>query len=106
LYGTTKASVCANTGIFSGKDAIKMILAGAAAVQVVSTLYLNQISVIEKILMDINKWMDSKGYDSIDSFRGKLSNKNTSDQSPYYRNQYYDFQMSTSAILKKYRVMN
>ena len=106
LHGNIKASICANTGIFSGHDVIKMILAGADTVQVVSTLYLNQISVIETILQNISKWMDSKGYDTLDSFRGKLSNKHSSDQSPWYRAQYFDFHMSTSAILKKYRVIN
>jgi dihydroorotate dehydrogenase (fumarate) len=29
LYGTISASICSNTGIYSGADVIKMILAGA-----------------------------------------------------------------------------
>jgi len=106
LYSNTKASVCANTGILNGRDVIKMLLAGADAVQVVSTLYLNQINVIETILEEIEKWMDTKGYKSIDSFRGKLSHRNISDKTAYYRAQYFDFHMSTAAILNKYRVIN
>ncbi len=106
LYGNTKASVCANTGIFNGHDVVKMLLAGADAVQVVSTLYLNQISVIGTMLQDLEKWMDSKGYAGIESFRGKLSHKSTSDQTAYYRAQYFDFHMSTAAILSKYKVIN
>jgi len=106
LYGNTKASVCANTGIFNGHDVVKMLLAGADAVEVVSTLYLNQISVIGTILNDLSKWMDSKGYETIGQFRGKLSSKATTDPNAYYRAQYFDFQMSTSAILKKYKAIN
>jgi dihydroorotate dehydrogenase (fumarate) len=106
LYNNTKASVCASSGIFNGYDAVKMILAGANAVQVVSTLYLNQITVIESILREIENWMDSKGYDKIDSFRGKLSKNRTKDNLPFQRSQYIDFKMSTSAILKKYKVIN
>ncbi len=106
LYGNLKTSLCANTGIFSGQDVIKMILAGADAVQVVSTLYLNQVGVIATMLQDIEKWMDSKGYDSLDKFRGKLSEKNSSDKNPWFRSQYIDFHMSTTAIMKKYRVIN
>lgn len=106
LYGNTAASVCTNTGIFSGHDVIKMIMAGADTVQVVSTLYLNQIEVIGKIVSDIEKWMDSKGYNTIDSFKGKLSKKNSESNLPYHKAQYFDFMMTTSEILKKYRVIN
>ena len=106
LYGNTKASVCANTGIISGSDVIKMILAGADSVQIVSTLYLNQIEVISSMVKDMEKWMDSKGYKDIESFRGKLSKKNSDNGLPYQRVQYMDFMMTTSQILKKYKIIN
>jgi len=106
LYKNIKASVCTSTGIFTGYDAVKMILAGSDCVQVVSTLYLNQISIIETMLGEIEKWMDSKGYPTIDSFRGKLSKNRSEDPLAFYRAQYIDFEMSTTAILKKYRVIN
>lgn len=106
LYNNTKSSLCANSGVFNGYDVIKMLLAGADAVQVVSTLYLNQIEVIRTMLNDITGWMESKGYRSIADFRGKLSEKKSKDNLPYIRAQYMDFQMSTSAILKKYRVIS
>ena len=105
LYGNTKASVCASSGIISGFDVIKMLLAGADCVQVVSTVYLNQIEVISTMLKEIDKWMDSKGYNNIDAFRGKLSKKNTKDKLPYHRAQYMDFMMTTTEIMKKYKIM-
>ena len=103
LYGNTQASVCSNTGIFNGHDVIRMILAGADCVQIVSTLYLNQIEVIGSILDEIEKWMDSRGYDTPDIFRGKLSQKNSENQLPYRRAQYMDFMKTTSEILKNTR---
>jgi len=106
LYKNIKASLCTNTGIFTGHDVVKMILSGSDCVQVVSTLYLNQISVIESMLEEIEKWMDTKGYGTIDSFRGKLSKKRIEDPRAFYRAQYTDFQSGTTAILKKYRVIN
>jgi dihydroorotate dehydrogenase (fumarate) len=106
LYGNTKASVCTNTGIMNGSDVIKMILAGADCVQVVSTLYLNQIEVINTMLKELGKWMNSKGYVRLDSFRGKLSKKNSENKLPYHRAQYMDFMMTTSQILKKYKIIN
>jgi dihydroorotate dehydrogenase (fumarate) len=106
LYGNVSGSVCANTGIMNGSDVIKMLLAGADCVQVVSTIYLNQIDVIKTMLAEITKWMDSKGYNSIDDFRGKLSKKNSENKLPYHRAQYMDFMMTTSQILKKYKIIN
>jgi dihydroorotate dehydrogenase (fumarate) len=106
LYGNTKASVCTNTGIMNGSDVIKMILAGADCVQIVSTVYLNQIEVINTMIRELGRWMDSKGYKTIESFRGKLSKKNSENKLPYHRAQYMDFMMTTSQILKKYKIIN
>jgi dihydroorotate dehydrogenase (fumarate) len=90
----------------NGSDIIKMILAGADAVQVVSTVYLNQIEVITSMIKEMEKWMDSRGYATIDSFRGKLSKNNSDNKLPYHRAQYMDFMMTTSQILKKYKIIN
>jgi len=105
LYGNIKASICANSGIFTGRDVIKMLLAGADCVEVVSTLYLNQIDIIGTMLKEIEQWMDSRDYKTIDSFRGKLSRKNSKNKLPYHRAQYLDFMMGTTEILKKYKII-
>jgi dihydroorotate dehydrogenase (fumarate) len=88
LYGNVNASVCANSGILNGHDVIKMLLAGADSVEVVSALYKNGIDFIATMVKELEEWMDSKGYDTIDSFRGKLSRKNTANELPYHRAQY------------------
>lgn len=106
LFGNINCSVSANSGIFTGNDVIKMILAGAGSVQVVSTLYRNKIEVIGKMLSDIEKWMDSGGFKTIDSFKGKLSRNITDNKLPYQRAQYVDLMMNASEILKKYKVIN
>ena len=88
LFGETESSICASSGIMDGLDAAKMLLAGADAVQVVSTLYRNKITQIGRIVNDLNKWMDGKGYASLDDFRGKMSRKNAADPWVYKRAQY------------------
>jgi dihydroorotate dehydrogenase (fumarate) len=105
LFDNVKATVCANTGVFTGEDVVKMLLAGAGCVQVVSTLYKNQISYISQIIKDLEGWMDAKGYKTIDDFRGKLSRKNTSDKYAYRRAQYIDILMRSDEIFKKYPVV-
>lgn len=106
MYGNTNATICSSSGILNGADVVKMIIAGANAVQIVSALYLNQIEVISLMIDEIKKWMDSKGYGDLDSFRGKLSRKNSGEKIPYHRAQYIDFMMTTSEILKKYKAIN
>lgn len=106
LFDNVDASVCSATGIFDGSDVIKMLLAGADAVQVVSTLYRNGIGTIGTILGDIEKWMGSHGYDKLSDFRGKLSMKKSPNPLPYQRAQYLDFMMNAGEILRKYKAIN
>jgi len=105
LYGNINASVCSTTGIYSGGDVIKMILAGADAVQVVSVMYRHGIDALRSMTEEIEKWMDAKGYADTDSFRGKLSLKDTRLKRTYQRAQYLDFMMNAGDILKKYRII-
>ncbi|WP_372653629.1 dihydroorotate dehydrogenase-like protein [Draconibacterium sp.] len=102
LYGNVEGSVCISRGIYDANDVIKMLLAGADVVQMVSTIYRNSPSVVSDILMDINKWMDDKGYKSLDDFRGKLSRKNMKDPFAYQRAQYVDILTKSEDIFKKY----
>lgn len=104
LYNRINSSICASTGIYTGSDVVKMILAGADCVQVVSTIYKNKIEYISTILSDIENWMDKKRYRSIPEFQGKLSRKNTKDPWTYKRAQYIDILMRSEEIINKYPV--
>lgn len=102
LYGKVKASVCSSTGIYSGSDVIKMILAGADVVQVVSTLYKNKIPHLSVMLKEIEEWMNTKNYSSLKEFRGKLSEKNTVNPFTYKRAQYIDLLLRSGDLMKSY----
>lgn len=102
LYKNIKGSICSNTGIFTGKDVIKMILAGADCVQVVSTVYKNKMEVIGKMLTEIDEWMNTNKYAKLSDFRGKLSKNNLKDPFIYKRAQYVDLIMKSEEIMKKY----
>ena len=102
LHGNVEGSVCVSRGIYDANDVIKMLLAGADVVQMVSTIYRNSPSVVSDILMDINKWMDDKGYKTLADFRGKLSRKNMKDPFAYQRAQYVDILTKSEDIFKKY----
>ncbi len=105
LYGQVNASIVSNTGIQQGTDVVKMILAGADAVQVVGTLYKNKVQHISKMLKDIEAWMESKAYKSLNNFRGKLSNKEINDPFIYKRAQYVDLLLKSEELFKKEGLM-
>jgi dihydroorotate dehydrogenase (fumarate) len=100
LYGQVKASLISCTGIQQGADVVKMIMAGADAVQVVGTLYKNKVSYIGKMLKDIEGWMESKRYKSLKDFRGKLSQKEINDPFVYKRAQYVDLLLKSAELFK------
>ncbi len=100
LYGNVTADVCANTGIYQGHDVIKMILAGADAVQVVSTLYKHKPEHIATMLTEMEAWMTAKNYSSLSDFKGKLSKKELKDPFVYKRGQYIDLLLGSDQLIK------
>ncbi len=101
LYSNINASIASARGIQTGQDVVKMLLAGADAIQAVGTFYKNKISHISKMVSDIEKWMDQKGYKSLDDFKGKLSDKKLNDPFVYKRAQYVDLLMKSDELFKK-----
>lgn len=101
LFGNIRANIVSNTGIQDGNDVIRMILAGADAVQVVGTIYRNKIKHISSMLQDIEAWMKGKGYKSLKDFRGKLSKKQINDPFVYKRAQYVDLLLRSEDLFKK-----
>jgi len=83
-----KIDISASTGVHSGADAIKYILAGANSVQVCSVLYEKGISFLKNMNQQIDKWMENKGFNSIAEFRGKLNYRNYSKPVVFERTQF------------------
>jgi len=102
LHGEIRGSICANSGIFDGKDVVKMLLAGADCVQVVSTIYKHGMGQVGTMLKEMEAWMEKKNYDSISAFQGKLSRKTLKDPFAYKRAQYVDILMKSEEIFKRY----
>jgi len=99
LFGKIEADICSSHGIFSGADVIKLILSGSSSVQLVSAIYKNGLAHIKTIRNEIEEWMDIKNYNSIDDFRGKLSNMKMSDtMNVYKRAQYVDLLINSEDI--------
>lgn len=86
-----KIDISASTGVHSGQDAVKYLLAGANSVQVCSVLYTKGIGYLKTMNQQIASWMDSKGFGSIDEFRGKLNYANYDKPGAFERTQFMKY---------------
>ncbi len=66
-------NISASTGVHSGADVIRYLLAGADTVQVCSVLYSRGMKYIKSMNEEIARWMQKMEYKSVDDFRGKLN---------------------------------
>jgi len=83
--------ISASTGIHSGDDAIKYLLAGADTVQVCSAIYKKGMAFIKELNDRIINWMDEKSFNSISQFRGKLNYSAIENPLLYERTQFMKF---------------
>lgn len=68
-----RCDISASTGVYSADDVVKLLLAGAGTVQVVSCLYKNGVGFLRDLNEGLLAWMQRKGYDNLSQVRGKLA---------------------------------
>jgi dihydroorotate dehydrogenase (fumarate) len=88
LAGRINCDLAATTGVHDGRDAIKLLLAGATVVQLCSTLYRHGLGRIGLILDQLQEWMQLQGFARVDDFRGRLSQQRSDEPGSYERVQY------------------
>ncbi|MBN1295486.1 dihydroorotate dehydrogenase-like protein [bacterium] len=88
LHDRTQADICGSSGIHTLDDVIKMILAGAGSVQLVSALYQHGMNYLSDLHTGLDEWMNRKGYDSIQDFQGRVSRSRSGQPFVFERHQY------------------
>ena len=88
LYKRVKTDLAITSGVHSGLDAAKALLAGATVVQTASALLKNGIPYLSTMLRELEGWMEERGYENLEAFRGKLSQREAEDPFTYERAQY------------------
>jgi dihydroorotate dehydrogenase (fumarate) len=88
LSEKVNCSLAASTGIHYSDAVIKQILAGADAVQIVSTLYLNGIKYLKTLHTEMDQWMIHKGIFALSQIKGKMSYSHTSNPAVFERMQF------------------
>lgn len=91
MYGQIDKDLVAATGVHDSEGLIKQVLAGATAVQIVSTIYKNGVGRIPAMLEGLDEWMTRKSYATLADFRGKLSYEKAADAAVFERTQFMKY---------------
>ena len=88
LFGRLRASLASTGGVHRGTDAVKMILAGADTVQLVSALLGGGIEHLAVIRDEMVRILEAKEYDTVDQARGVLSMQSCAEPAAFERANY------------------
>lgn len=88
LHGRVNTSLAVTGGVHTGIDAVKSVMAGANAVQVVSALLSHGPGHLKKIKDDMTAWMTQHEYESAEQMRGCMSLEGTDDLAALVRSNY------------------
>jgi dihydroorotate dehydrogenase (fumarate) len=86
-----QCELAASTGIHDHQTAIKMLMAGASAVQVVSGVYKHGYEFVKEMVTGMAQWMESNGYNSIQELIGAANSKKVKNPAMYERVQFMKF---------------
>ena len=88
LRDQIQASLGATSGIHSGTDALKMLMAGADVTMLCSVLMARGIDYIRTVEREMGEWMEEHDYESVEQLKGSMSQRNCPDPSAFERAQY------------------
>ncbi len=83
-----RLSLAATGGVNSPEGALKALFAGAHAVQIVSGLLRHGPRFLTGLLEGMRRWMEVRGYSSVDEFRGVMNHRHCPDPASFERANY------------------
>ena len=88
LRGRVDASIAASSGVHTGEDVVKLILAGADVTQMASALLKYGPSHLATVLFEMESWFSEREYTSIEQGKGSLSQASAGDPEGFERTNY------------------
>jgi dihydroorotate dehydrogenase (fumarate) len=88
LYGRVRADLALTSGVHTGQDLLKAVMAGASAVMTTSALLQNGIQQATQILDEAGQWMDAHEYKSVSQMKGSMSQKAVANPAAFERANY------------------
>lgn len=100
LYGKLQADLALTSGVHTGKDAVKALMAGSQVVMMTSALVHEGAGHAVKVLEELTTWMANREYTSVDQMRGALSQKGVANPAAFERANYLQVLTSFDNRLK------
>jgi dihydroorotate dehydrogenase (fumarate) len=88
LYGRLKVDLAATSGIHTGRDVVKMLMAGADVTMLCSALIRRGIPYLALIEHEVGEWLEEHEYDSVEQLKGSLSQLKCPTPEAFERAQY------------------
>tara|TARA_R110002072_G_scaffold302899_1_gene489570 strand:+ start:11613 stop:12608 length:996 start_codon:yes stop_codon:yes gene_type:complete len=88
LSGQLDVDLCVTGGVHNLRDAIKAIMCGAHAVQLVALLLQGGADRLGDLRDELSRWLEDNGYDSFGQMRGSMDLARTPDPLAYERANY------------------
>jgi dihydroorotate dehydrogenase (fumarate) len=88
LYGRVKADFALTSGVHTGPDLIKAMMAGASVAMTTSSLLENGIEHAGRILKEAEQWMTAHEYASVRQMQGSMSQKAVAEPAAFERANY------------------
>ncbi|MBW7905237.1 MAG: dihydroorotate dehydrogenase-like protein [Phycisphaerae bacterium] len=88
LHGRIRPSLAGTSGVQNGRDVLKLLLAGADAVQVAGVLIRHGAEHAATMLSEMQVWMAEKEYASVGELRGAVSQKSCANPAAFERANY------------------
>ena len=98
LHGKFPVSLAATSGIHTGEDALKALLAGADVAMLASALIRHGPGHLAQMLAELSEWLDENEYTSVNQLRGSLSQASCPDPAAFERASYMRTLVSFSRI--------
>ena len=88
LAGRVSTSLAVTGGVHTALDAVKSVMVGADAVQIVSALLIHGPSRLGHIREELARWLEAHEYESLSQMRGSMSLLNSPDPAAFERGNY------------------
>jgi dihydroorotate dehydrogenase (fumarate) len=88
LYGRIAQDIALTSGVHTGQDLLKAVMAGASVVMLASELLANGLDRIQEITHEAETWMEKFEYTSIEQMRGSMSQRSVADPLAFERANY------------------
>jgi dihydroorotate dehydrogenase (fumarate) len=88
LYGKIKADFALTSGVHSAQDVLKAMMAGAKVAMMASALLHNGAEIIPAILREMEWWIESHEYTSLQQMQGSMSQQAIAEPAAFERANY------------------